>query len=70
MWEFFNSVLGYLDVAWTNFSNTLNNVLQALIYISSSVESILRVLGFMPLVVGSCGLIVVVFAVVKFVIGR
>lgn len=70
MSAFFDQVLGYLDVLWTPLSNTFNSTLQALVYLTSGADTIFRVLGYMPLIVGSCCMITIIFSIIKFVVGR
>lgn len=70
MGQFFDEVLGYFEVIWDALSNTLNGLLQATVYISTSSSTVFNILGYMPFVVSSCGLIVVVFMVIKFILGR
>lgn len=70
MGQFFDQVLGYLEVLWQSLSNTMNSSLQALVFLTTGADTIFRLLGYMPLIVSSCCVIVVIFSIVKFVVGR
>ena len=70
MGQFFDQVLGYFDVIWTSLSNSMNSALQAMVFLTSGADTIFRLLGYMPLIVSSCCVIVVIFSIIKFVLGR
>lgn len=70
MIEFFDRTLGYLEQFWVVLKNVFESIFSALGYFNDSLFVVFDILGYLPVVIGSCALITLLFAALKFLIGR
>lgn len=70
MFDFFNQILGIALSLYEFAMNTINSFITAVEVLMTSISFPVLLSGFIPSVIGSAMLIVVNFAVVKFLAGR
>lgn len=70
MQEFFNSVLGILEQLWDIISNAYKTFGMVFTFISDTIPVILLLLGYMPVIVGTAAITVLIVMAVKFIIAR
>lgn len=70
MFDFFNQILGIALSLYEFAINTINSFITAVEVLLTSMAFPVMLSGFLPSVIGSAMLIVVNFAVVKFLAGR
>lgn len=70
MFDFFNQILGIALSLYEFAINTINSFITAVEVLMTSIAFPVMLSGFLPSVIGSAMIIVVNFAVVKFLAGR
>lgn len=70
MFDFFNQIIGYVETAFDFLLNLIESLIMAVVFVSTSSGVVLSMSAFMPAIIGTCVVIVVAIAVVKFLIGR
>lgn len=70
MFDFFNQIIGYVQTAFEFLLNLIESLIMAVVYVTTSSGVVLSMAQFMPAIIGTCVVITVAIAVVKFLIGR
>ena len=70
MFDFFNQIIGYIQTAFDFLLNLIESLIMAVVFVSNSSAVVLSMSAFMPAIIGTCVVITVAIAVVKFLIGR
>lgn len=70
MVDFINQIIGYVETAFDFLLNLIESLIMAVVFVSSSSGVVLSMASFMPAIIGTCVVITVAIAVVKFLIGR
>lgn len=70
MFKFFDIIVDFFQRIFSFISNIVLALGTALTMIKSSVTLPLGLVGYVPAILGSCIVVVVAVAVVKFIIGR
>lgn len=70
MFDFGGKLLGYVQVAVEYLLNLVESLIMAVVYVTTSSGVVLSMARFMPAIIGTCVVITVAIAVVKFLIGR
>lgn len=70
MFDFFNTIIGYIEMAWEYFTNLIATIVFACQMITASLTFPRMLVGVVPAVVGAAILIFIAVYVVKFFIGR
>lgn len=70
MFDFFDKIIGFIEQVWDFFVNLINSLIIALSAVVTASTLPQLLMPFLPAVVASSFMIVVAFAVVKFIIGR
>lgn len=70
MFDFFDKIIGFLETLWDFFINLVNSLIIALSATVTAATLPVTLMPFLPAIIGSSVMIVIAFAVVKFIIGR
>lgn len=70
MFDFFDTVIEYISLAWEFLSNLVTSLITALTLTVTSVGTVSVLAGFMPSIIGSCIVVFFAIAVTKFIVGR
>lgn len=70
MFDFFDKIVGFLETLWDFFINLVNSLIVALTATVTAATLPVTLMPFLPAIIGSAVMIVIAFAVVKFIIGR
>ncbi|MBQ2858608.1 MAG: hypothetical protein IJA45_01805 [Oscillospiraceae bacterium] len=70
MFDFFNQIIGYVQTAFEFLLNLIESLIMAVVYVTTSSGVVLSMAQFMPAIIGTCVVITVAIAVIKFLIGR
>lgn len=70
MFDFFDKILGFIESAWQFVINIINSLVIALETLTQSVTLPLKLVAYVPGILGSAITIVVSLAIVKFIVGR
>lgn len=70
MFDFFNQIIGYVETAFDFLLNLIESLIMAVVYVTTSSGVVLSMAQFMPAIIGTCVVITVAIAVIKFLIGR
>lgn len=70
MFDFFNQVIGYIETAFNFLLNLIESLLQAIGFLVSSIPFVMAIVPYMPAIIGSCIVMALSVAVIKFIIGR
>lgn len=70
MFDFFDKFIGFLEIIWDFFINLVNSLIIALSATVTAATLPVTLMPFLPAIIGSSVMIVIAFAVVKFIIGR
>lgn len=70
MFEFFDKISGFLEQLWDFFVNLVNSLIMALSAVLTAATLPVTLMPFLPAIIGTSLMVVVSFAVVKFIIGR
>lgn len=70
MFDFFNQLLGFVEVTFSFFMNVIESLIQAITFVVTSVPFVFALASYMPAIIASCMIIIVSIAIVKFIIGR
>ena len=70
MFDFFNQIIGYVQTAFEFVLNLIESLIMAIVFVTSSSSVVISMSYFMPAIIGTCVVITVAIAVIKFLIGR
>lgn len=70
MFDFFEKMLGFVELIFSFFMNLTRSLLSAVLAISNGTSFLMQLSGLMPTIVSSSILIVLFMAVLKFILGR
>lgn len=70
MIAFFESVIGLLNNFWEIVTNFFSTLAHALVMVNTSLALPVRLLGYLPTVLGSAMMVFIGVYVVKFMLGR
>lgn len=70
MLNFFETIIGYLELIWDFFLNLINSILSLITAVAGAVVIPPQLLGLVFGPLGACIISVTGFAVVKIIIGR
>ena len=70
MFAFFDQIFGFLETVWEFFISLVNSLIVALTATVTAATLPVTLMPFLPAIIGSSVMIVIAFAVVKFIIGR
>lgn len=70
MFDFFNQIIGYIETAFNFLLNLIESTIMAAFFVSTSSGVVLSMSYYMPAIIGTCVVITVAIAVIKFLIGR
>lgn len=70
MFDFFNTIIGYIQIAWEYFTNLISTFVFAAQMITAALNFPRLLVGVVPPVLGASVLIFIAVYVVKFFIGR
>lgn len=70
MFDALGKILGFVEAAFEFFLNMIESLFQAIGFLVSSIPFITTIVPYMPPILGSCIVITLAIAVVKFLIGR
>lgn len=70
MFDALGKILGFIQSAFDFFLNMIESLIQAVVFLASSVPFVTGLIPYLPSVIGSCVLITLSVAIVKFLIGR
>lgn len=70
MFEFFDQILGYIEMFFTFFTNMVRSLGMAFTLLTTSISFPMTLTEFMPPLIGSAVVVFVSIYVVKFIIGR
>lgn len=70
MFDFFDKIIGYIEMAWDFLISIIESLLQLLVLTSTTVSLPLNLVGYLPSVLGVSVLVSVSVYVVKLIVGR
>lgn len=70
MFDALGKILGFIQTAFDFFLNMIESLFQAIGFLVSSIPFVTSIVPYMPPIIGSCIVITLAIAVVKFLIGR
>lgn len=70
MFDFFGQVIGYIETVFNYFLNFIESLIMAIAFVGHSGTIVVSMSALMPAILGTCVVITVALAVVKFLIGR
>lgn len=70
MFDFFDKILGFIEVIWDYFLNLIESLAMAVYFVGNSVNFTTYLVPFMPAIIGSAIVVFVAIYLIKFLIGR
>ena len=70
MFDFFDTIIGYIELAWSYFLNLIHTIVFACQMITASLAFPRQLVGVVPFALGAAIMIFIAVYVVKFFIGR
>ena len=64
--EFFQSIGRAIQVFWNYLTTVIANLVTAMVYLSTSQQSVTVVMGFMPILIGGACLAFIAIAILRF----
>lgn len=70
MADFLTDIVDRISLLWELLLNFVESLFTAIIAITTGSYTIMQIFGFLPIFVTSCGMIILSFGIVKFLVGR
>lgn len=70
MFDFFNTIVGYIETIWNFFWGLVQSLLMAIKFLITGTDAVLYLVGFLPAVIGGAVVVFFFIYVLKFLIGR
>ena len=70
MFKFFDQIIDYIQRLFDFLVNIIKALRTAIVVLTSAVQFPLGLVGYLPVILGSCIVVVVAVGAVKFIIGR